>query len=107
MRVLLDECVPQRLRRELAQQTVSTVPEEGWASLRNGELLRLMSEARFDVFVTVDRSLMHQQKVAATSVAVIVLHARSNRLQDLQKLGPALRLALQNARPGRVTRIGS
>jgi predicted nuclease of predicted toxin-antitoxin system len=53
MRVLLDECVPRRFRRELPQYEVRTVPEMGWASKENEELLQL-ARSRFDVFVTTD-----------------------------------------------------
>ena len=56
-RVLLDECVPRRLRRELPEYDVSTVPDEGWASCGNGDLLRLMLRAFFTVFVTMDLNL--------------------------------------------------
>ena len=64
VRVLLDECVPRRLRRELSGLDVSTVPDERWASRRNGDLLRLMLGAGFTVFVTMDRHLSYQQNVA-------------------------------------------
>lgn len=40
MRLLLDECVPRPLKRELAGHDVSTVVERGWSSKRNAELLR-------------------------------------------------------------------
>ncbi len=51
MRLLLDECVPRRLRRELSDHEVRTVPEMGWAARQNGELLKLASNL-FDVFIT-------------------------------------------------------
>ncbi len=56
MRVLLDESLPRRLRQELPEHEVSTVPEAGWAGKANGELLRL-AEPAFEVFVTMDRQL--------------------------------------------------
>jgi len=56
MRVLLDECLPRRLKREIVGYEVVTVPEAGWAGKSNGELLALAAE-RFDVFVTVDQNL--------------------------------------------------
>jgi hypothetical protein len=106
VRALLDECVPRRLLRELPGLPVSHVRDEGWAGRRNGELLRLMVAAGFDVLVTVDRNLVYQQNVAAAGVAVIVLHARGNRTQDLVPLIPPLRDALAAARPGQVTHVG-
>jgi hypothetical protein len=62
MRVLLDECVPAAVKSGLAGHEVRTVGRMGWAGKKNGELLKLASK-RFDVFVTVDRSLTHQQNV--------------------------------------------
>ena len=79
MRVLLDECVPKRLRRALPGIDVSTVADEGWLGRRNGDLLRAMAEAGFTHFVTVDRNLMFRQNVGAAGVALIVVHARTNR----------------------------
>ncbi len=75
MRVLLDECLPRRLKRELVGHDARTVPEMGWASKRNGELLALAA-AEFDVFLTVDRNLSYQQDVSAFDIAVVVLVAR-------------------------------
>jgi hypothetical protein len=105
-RVLLDECVPRRLLRELPGLPVSHVRDEGWTGQRNGALLRLMRAAGFEVLVTVDRNLAHQQNVAAAGLAVIVLHARTNRTPDLVPLLPALRAALAAAPAGQVAHVG-
>lgn len=72
MRLLLDECVPRHLRRELSDHEARTVPEMGWAAKENGELLQLAGES-FDVFITVDQRLSYQQEVARFSIAVVVL----------------------------------
>ena len=87
MRVLLDECLPRRLKRELVGHETRTAPEMGWASKRNGELLAL-AVGRFGVFVTADRNLSYQQDPSAFDIAVVVLVARSNRLEDLRALVP-------------------
>ena len=60
MRILLDECLPKRLKRDLTGHTARTVPEMGWAGKENGELLALAT-GQFDVFLTVDRNLSFQQ----------------------------------------------
>ena len=65
MRILLDECVPHRLRRGLSGHDVRTVPEMGWSGKRNGELLQLMTAQRFEVLMTVDQNLRYQQKLQA------------------------------------------
>ena len=105
MRVLLDECLPKRLKRQLAGHEVLTVPEAGWAGRKNGELLRLAA-GKFDAFVTIDRNLVFQQKVGGLSFGVVTLRARSNRLADVQPLVPKVLEALGVIRPGEVVRVG-
>ncbi len=100
MRVLLDECLPRRLKQELPGHDVRTAPEMGWASKRNGELLQL-AEREFDVFLTVDRNLQHEQNLASFDIAVIVLVARSNRLDDLRPLMTRVRESLSIAKRGK------
>jgi len=100
MRILLDECVPQPLRRELTSHDVRTIREMGWAGKKNGELLALMSGAGFEVLLTVDQNLRHQQNLAASGVAVMVLVAPSNRLVDLVPLIPGVEAALSSIQAG-------
>lgn len=89
MRILLDECLPRRLRRELPGHDVRTVPEMSWSGTKNGALLALMDAQGFEVLVTVDQNSRHQQNLQAIGVAVIVLVAASNRLVDLVPLMPS------------------
>ena len=77
MRVLLDECVPRRLKTELVGHEVSTVAEAGWSGVKNGELLRLAA-TRFDVLLTVDRDFEYQQNFSAVAIAVVVVDVPSN-----------------------------
>jgi hypothetical protein len=102
VRVLLDECLPKRLKLELVGHDVKTAPEMGWASKRNGELLDL-AVGSFDVFLTADRNLSYQQDVSAFDIAVVALAARSNRLGDLRPLVPRLLEILTMARRRAVT----
>ena len=78
----------------------------GWAAVKNGDLLALASE-HFDVFVTVDRNLSFQQNLKYHQIAVIVLHARTNRLADLRPLIPRMLAALRQVKAGTVTPIES
>lgn len=105
MRILLDECLPRRLKRDLAGHDARTVPEMGWASTRNGELLTL-AEGQFDVFLTVDRNLSFQNEVHRFALAVVVLHAKSNKLGDLRLLVPDLLSTLSTVTLGRVFPVG-
>lgn len=76
-------------------------PPDGWATIKNGKLLRL-AEQDFDVFVTVDRNLAFQHPIPKFRLAVAVLRAPSNRLNDLKPLAPLLLAALSSLEPGRV-----
>ena len=104
MRVLLDECLPRRLKRSISGHEIETVPEAGWAGKSNGELLDLAS-GRFDVFITIDRNLPAQQTLGS-ELAVVVLAARSNRLQDLEPLVPELLDILKSVTKGQLVKLG-
>ena len=77
MRVLFDQGTPVPLRQALVGHIVSTAYELGWATLKNGELLRSAEEAGFDVLVTTDTNLKYQQNLAARKIAVVVLATTS------------------------------
>lgn len=84
-RVLLDECLPRKLKREFIGCEVFTVPEMGWSGKKNGALMQVARE-QFDVFVTADQNLRYQQNLAYADMAVIVLAAPNNRIESLQPL---------------------
>jgi len=88
MRILLDECAPRPLKRELADYEICTVVEMGWSGRKNGELLRLMNQDGFTILLTTDQNLRYQQNLEQAGVAVIVLVAQSNRLPNLVPLIP-------------------
>ena len=105
MRLLLDECVPRKFKTALPGHDASTAQEMGRSGKRNGEVLRVLREHRFDVFITVDQNVGFQQNVAASGIAVIVLGARSNRLKDLLPLAPAVLRKLAQITPGSLERV--
>lgn len=82
MRILLDECIPRRFRRELPEHEVRTVPEMGSASFKNGGLLASAS-GKFDVLLTTDQRLSYQHEVSNLAIAVVVLVAHRNKLEFL------------------------
>ncbi|MCH8823319.1 MAG: DUF5615 family PIN-like protein [Planctomycetes bacterium] len=104
MKLLLDECIDCRLATELTEHTVQTVLQCGWAGMKNGSLLEL-AQKDFDAFITVDRNLSFQQQLTDYDIAVIILHASSNRLNDLQPLVPNILEMLPTAKPESVTII--
>jgi hypothetical protein len=101
VKVLPDECVDWRLGRDIVGHDVKTAHQMGWTAIKNGELLAL-AEEQFDVFLTVDRNLSFQQNLAALSIAVVVLHAKTNRLADLRPLVPRVLAAIESALPGAI-----
>ncbi len=103
MRLLLDECMPARLRRNLPSHEVQTVPQAGWANIKNGKLLRLIADSgKFDVFLTVDKNLPQQQKIKSLPFAVVVLRSKSNCLADVILFVPDILRRLPEFQPGHV-----
>lgn len=107
MRILLDECVPRALRRSLPGHIVRTIREVGWSGKRNGELLGLMLASNYEVLLTVDQNLRYQQNLAASGVAVLIILADSNRIEDLTPFVPDVEAALVGIQPGDVVEVGS
>ena len=103
-RILLDECVDWRLSRHLRPHSVTTVAKAGWSGVKNGRLLR-QAEGEFDILVTVDRNLSFQQRLIDFDLAVIVLKAPSQRLEDLLPLVPRVLEAIPTITPGAVVLI--
>jgi predicted nuclease of predicted toxin-antitoxin system len=101
MRLLIDECVDWRLVRELREHDAQTVKQAGWEELDDGTVLRLAAR-EFDVFITVDKDLPNEQSLSNFAIAVIVLRARTTRLEDLRELLPALHDALTSVRKHRL-----
>ena len=105
MRLLLDECVPKRLTRELRGHGAKTVQDMVWAGIKNGALLQL-ADGQFDALLTVDQGIEHQQNVAGFTISVVVMVATSNDLDDLRPLLPSVEKALAGVRAGEIIRVG-
>lgn len=104
MRVLLDECVDARFAPHVVGFDTHTVLDKGWSGISNGKLLAL-AQAEFEVLVTVDRNLSFQQHLPKFSIAVILIHCKSNRVQDLLEVLPSLLAAIPTAPAGQVTHV--
>lgn len=90
MRILLDVCLPRRLKRDLTGHEALT-----------------LAQSDFDVFLTVDRNLSFQQNVNKFNIAVVVLVAKSNKHAALQPLIPDVLSVLATLAPGQVVRVGT
>jgi hypothetical protein len=73
MRILFDHGTPVPIRHFLSGHTVSTAAREGWQGLQNGELLDSAEAAGFDLFITTDKNLRHQQNLSGRRIAVLLL----------------------------------
>jgi len=73
--------------------------------MKNGELLQRAS-GQFDVFVTADQNLQYQQNLSKLPIAVVVLVARSNRMESLRPLVPSLLSVIEKIEPRTLIRIG-
>ncbi len=102
MRILVDESLPRYLKQVLSDHETFTVQEMGWTGIRNGDLLTRAGN-RFDVFLTADKNLRHQQNLVGCPFAVIVFP--SNKLSIVKVLVPQLRQALKDTRRGDVLEL--
>jgi predicted nuclease of predicted toxin-antitoxin system len=105
MKLLLDENLPKRLKREFAMHEVKTVREMGWNGKSNGVLLSLMQANGFGALLTFDKNLGHQQNFEAYPLPVLVLAAANNKFVTLKKLVPAIVTALAAELPAGATII--
>ena len=104
MRLLLDESLPRRLGPLLVGHDVVTVAEAGWVGLTNGRLLGI-AQHEFDCLLTADRNLVYQQSLPRFEIAVVVLRAKTNRLEDLAPLIPRVMELLPALRSGQSAEI--
>jgi hypothetical protein len=105
VRVLLDESLPRPFAALLSGHDLQTVAAMGWSGKENGELLRLAADS-FDVLLTADRNLEHQQDLTALPISVVVLVAPTNRIESLAPLVPELLGRLQALPSRRLVHVG-
>ncbi len=106
MKILIDECLPVGLKASLTElgHECQTVRQAGFGSKRNGELLTL-AEGRWNVLLTSDRNIKHQQNMTGRSVAILILCGKSNRMRDLLPLMPDCAQALASIQAGAVVEV--
>jgi len=106
MRVLLDECVNEGLRKYFPGHDCQTARYAGFAGLENGQLLTAAEAAKFDVVLTVDRGFEYQQNLEERKIAVIIFCGKSVLLEDLAPLVPDCLAHLKSIQSGQIVRIG-
>jgi hypothetical protein len=103
MRVMLDECVPVRLKRWLSGHAVETVTGIGWSGIKNGRLLRLLVDNGYEVLVTADKNLEYQQHLPGLPLAILILP--TNHWKSLQPQQARVVHSVSALQPGSVTRL--
>lgn len=94
MKIILDENIPKALKRYLSSYEVTTVQEQGWAGIKNGELIARIDDI-YDVFITSDKNLRYQQNLVNRNIAIIELP--TNRLKLLQRMTDKILDAIANS----------
>jgi predicted nuclease of predicted toxin-antitoxin system len=107
MKLLLDECLPRKMKFLFfgSGHQCETVRESGFGGKENGELLSL-AEGKFDVLITVDKNLKHQQNITNRRIAILVIRAASNDIDDIRPHLPEMLAALQSILPGQIIEVG-
>lgn len=105
MKLLLDENLPHQLRHELPGQDCYTVAFMGWGGVENGELLRQAASAGFNALLTKDTGVPYERNLTNLPLAVVILHAPSNDIDDIRPVLPALLQALTTLRPNEITHV--
>jgi predicted nuclease of predicted toxin-antitoxin system len=106
MRILLDECIPRKLKNHLRGHDCITVPDAGLAGKTNGEILSLAEQAGFEVFLTLDQGIEYEQNLGHREIAIVVIYAKSSRLNDLIVHMRATLHALESIAGGQLINIG-
>ena len=103
MRILFDNGTPRQLRRQLFGHEVEEAREHGWGALSNGELLERSEEAGYEVLITTDQDIQHQQNMSDRRVAVVVL--MNTAWPRISRRTEAIRNAIEEIQPGEVREV--
>lgn len=105
MRVILDECLPCRLIRDLTEEhQVTTVPRQGWGGFKDRELIQRIPD-EFDVWITMDANLRYQQSLEKMQAGVIILRAKNNRYETVREFVPGILDTLRTISDGQVIEL--
>jgi len=105
VKILLDECLPLDFRHHLPGHQVHTAEWAGLKGLKNGQLLREAVSAGYDVFLTTDQGIPHQQNLAQHNIGVLVIRSRTNQMEDLLPTVGAILRELKTIQPGQIVGV--
>ncbi|HLR31211.1 MAG TPA: DUF5615 family PIN-like protein [Fodinibius sp.] len=106
LRVLLDENMPRSFTHLLGDEDIQaqTVGQRGWKGRPDGALLEI-AQQEFDVFITTDQGIPHQQNLSKFTLGIILIKARSNRLADLKPLADQVKTVIQQISGGQLLTV--
>lgn len=90
MKILLDENLPKKLKRDLQEYEIYTIREKGWNGIKNGPLLKLLIDEDFNVLMTFDKNIQFQQNFRKYPITVFLLNAVDNTYDTLKELVPEI-----------------
>jgi hypothetical protein len=93
-----------RVRAAFPGHQVKTVLEMGWCGITNGKLLAL-AQSLFEVLVTLDKNLEHQQNLQLLGFGIVVVSVADNKIASYRPIFAALLEAAKAVHPGEVIRI--
>jgi predicted nuclease of predicted toxin-antitoxin system len=106
MRILIDECLDERLRNFLPDHDCQTARYAGFAGLKNGELIEAAEKAKFEALLTLDQGFEFEQNLRGRKIAILIFRTRSSRLKDILPHVPRALKALKSIKPGQVIQVG-
>ncbi|CAN5786798.1 hypothetical protein BH24DEI2_BH24DEI2_24650 [soil metagenome] len=106
MKIIVDECLPNRLTKVLSHHghEAVLVQKAGYGGLKDGALLSAIQE-KFAAFVTIDGNLTFQQNLSKSRIGIIVLEAPTNTFEDIDPLVPKILKALEGLKPGSIVHV--
>jgi predicted nuclease of predicted toxin-antitoxin system len=83
MKILIDENLPKKLKKELSDFEIYSIQEMGWLGLKNGELIRSMIENKFDTLITFDQNLQYQQNLSTYPISIVLVNLQNNQFSTI------------------------
>ena len=102
MKILLDECITKKLKKHLNEFEVYTINDLGWRGKKNGELLTLCVENKFEIFLSIDKNLTYQQNLSGQHIAVVIFNTRSSKIEELVKFLPNFKNQVASFKSGSI-----
>lgn len=96
MKILLDECVTKRLKKYLKEFDVFTVTELQLSGIKNGTLMSYCVENKFDILLSIDKNLLHQQKIERFALSIVIFNCVSSKIEELSTFIPSFKLNIEN-----------